>query len=29
MSSGRLEDTRVPIKTRLSVLWASVMFCYV
>ena len=29
MSSGRLEYTRVPIKTRLSALWASVMFCYV
>lgn len=29
MSASQLEDTRVPIKTRLSALWASVLFCYV
>jgi hypothetical protein len=29
MSTARLEDPRVPVKVRLSALWASVMFCYV
>jgi len=29
MSLPALEDARIPVKIRLSALWASVMFCYV
>jgi hypothetical protein len=29
MSSLALVDERIPTRTKLSALWASVMFCYV
>ncbi len=29
MSSPALEDTKIPVRIKLSALWTSVMFCYV
>ena len=29
MSKLRLEDVKIPVRIRISALWASVMFCYV